>query len=108
MPCRRRCRAVARWDSRKDPPMFSRFPLRVALMGGAVAISAAATGSALLADEVNSYNNREPRLIQPLLDAYTEKTGVRVNTVFLKDGMPERVASEGQRSPADLLMTVDA
>jgi len=88
--------------------MFSRFPLRVALMGGAVAISAAATGSALLADEVNIYTTREPGLIQPLLDAYTEKTGVRVNTVFLKDGMPERVASEGQSSPADLLMTVDA
>nr|WP_090845892.1 extracellular solute-binding protein [Paracoccus alkenifer] len=77
-------------------------------MGGAVAISAAATGSALLADEVNIYTTREPGLIQPLLDAYTEKTGVRVNTVFLKDGMPERVASEGQSSPADLLMTVDA
>lgn len=88
--------------------MFSRFPLRVALMGGAVAISAATTGSALLADEVNIYTTREPGLIQPLLDAYTEKTGVRVNTVFLKDGMPERVASEGQSSPADLLMTVDA
>ena len=88
--------------------MFSRFPLRVALMGGAVAISAAATGSALLADEVNIYTTREPGLIQPLLDAYTEKTGVRVNTVFLKDGMPERVASEGESSPADLLMTVDA
>lgn len=88
--------------------MFSRFPLRVALMGGVVALSAATAGSALLADEVNIYTTREPGLIQPLLDAYTEKTGVRVNTVFLKDGMPERVASEGQSSPADLLMTVDA
>ncbi|HHW33735.1 MAG TPA: Fe(3+) ABC transporter substrate-binding protein [Paracoccus solventivorans] len=87
---------------------MSRFSLRAALMGGAVAISAASTGAAVLADEVNIYTTREPGLIQPLLDAYTEKTGVKVNTVFLKDGMPERVASEGESSPADLLMTVDA
>lgn len=88
--------------------MISRFSLRAALMGGAVAISAASTGAAVQADEVNIYTTREPGLIQPLLDAYTEKTGVKVNTVFLKDGMPERVASEGESSPADLLMTVDA
>lgn len=88
--------------------MISRFSLRAALMGGAVAISAATTGAAVLADEVNIYTTREPGLIQPLLDVYTEKTGVKVNTVFLKDGMPERVASEGESSPADLLMTVDA
>lgn len=88
--------------------MISRFSLRAALMGGAVAISAASTGAAVLADEVNIYTTREPALIQPLLDAYTEKTGVKVNTVILKDGMPERVASEGESSPADLLMTVDA
>jgi len=88
--------------------MISRFSLRAALMGGAVAISAASTGAAVQADEVNIYTTREPGLIQPLLDAYTEKTGIKVNTVFLKDGMPERVASEGESSPADLLMTVDA
>lgn len=88
--------------------MISRFSLRVALAGSAAAVLAALTGSAVLADEVNIYTTREPGLIQPLLDAYAEKTGVRVNTVFLKDGMPERVASEGASSPADLLMTVDA
>lgn len=88
--------------------MISRFSLRAALMGGAVVISAASTGAAVQADEVNIYTTREPGLIQPLLDAYTEKSGVKVNTVFLKDGMPERVASEGESSPADLLMTVDA
>lgn len=78
--------------------------MRLALLGSAFA----AAGNAALADEVNIYTTREPGLIQPLLDAYTEKTGVKVNTVFLKDGMQERVASEGASSPADLLMTVDA
>lgn len=57
--------------------------------------------------ELNLYTTREPALVQPLLEAYTASTGVKVNTVFLKDGLAERVASEGQRSPADVLMAVD-
>ncbi|EFM55512.1 Fe(3+) ABC transporter substrate-binding protein [Brucella inopinata] len=60
------------------------------------------------ADEVNLYTTREPGLIQPLLDAFKSSTGITVNTVFLKDGLAERVASEGESSPADILMTVDA
>ena len=59
------------------------------------------------AAEVNVYTTREPGLIQPLLDAYAEKTGVKVNTVFVKEGLAERVAAEGANSPADVLMTVD-
>src|SRR3546814_10435416 len=50
---------------------------------------------------------REPKLIQPLLNAYTADTGVKVNTVFVKDGLLERVRAEGEKSPADVLMTVD-
>lgn len=60
------------------------------------------------AAEINLYTTREPALIAPLLEAYTKSTGTKVNTVFLKDGMAERVASEGASSPADILMTVDA
>jgi len=63
-------------------------------------------GSAL-AQEVNIYTTREPGLIQPLLEAFTESTGVAVNTVFLEQGMTERLEAEGDRSPADVLMTVD-
>ena len=63
---------------------------------------------AAYADEVNIYTTREPGLIQPLLDAFKSSTGITVNTVFLKDGLAERVASEGANSPADILMTVDA
>ncbi|MEC5400322.1 ABC transporter substrate-binding protein, partial [Uliginosibacterium sp. H1] len=58
-------------------------------------------------NEINLYTTREAALVKPLLDAYTAKTGVKVNTVFLKDGLPERVASEGAKSPADVLMAVD-
>lgn len=70
------------------------------------ALFAVAAGPAA-AKEVNIYTTREPGLIQPLLDAFTRETNIKVNTVFLKDGLKERVQAEGQRSPADILMTVD-
>ena len=59
------------------------------------------------AEEVTLYTTREPGLIKPLLDAFTEKSGVNVRTLFVKDGLAERVAAEGTNSPADVLMTVD-
>lgn len=46
-------------------------------------------------------------LIQTLLTEFTQKTGVKVNTVFIKDGLLERVKAEGRRSPADVMLTVD-
>lgn len=61
----------------------------------------------LAADEVNVYTTREPGLMQPLLEAFSTETGIKVNTIFLKDGLAERVANEGQLSPADVLMAVD-
>lgn len=76
------------------------------LCTAALGLSALAPGAAL-AEELNLYTTREPGLIQPLLDAFTEASGVTVNTVFLKDGLTERTAQEGDKSPADVLMTVD-
>jgi iron(III) transport system substrate-binding protein len=63
--------------------------------------------SAAAAAEVNLYTTREPGLIQPLLEKFTRSTGIKVNTVFVRDGLAERVAAEGRRSPADVLMAVD-
>lgn len=57
--------------------------------------------------EVNLYTTREPQLILPILENFTNDTGVKVNTVFVKDGLIERVKAEGEKSPADVLMTVD-
>ena len=66
-----------------------------------------AQSAASPAGEVNLYTTREPKLIKPLLDAFTLKTGVRVNTSFIKDGIVEKVRAEKDLSPADVLMTVD-
>lgn len=62
---------------------------------------------AIAAEEVTLYTTREPGLVKPLLAAFTARTGIEVNTVFVKDGLLERVKAEGARSPADVLMTVD-
>ncbi len=66
-----------------------------------------ATALPALADEVNIYSYRQPELLKPLTDAFTETTGIVVNTAFVEDGMVERLKAEGDRSPADLVMTVD-
>ncbi|MFN6924098.1 MAG: Fe(3+) ABC transporter substrate-binding protein [Tabrizicola sp.] len=60
-----------------------------------------------LAQEVNVYSHRQPELIQPLVDAFTAETGIKVNVAFVDKGMAERLVSEGDRSPADLVLTVD-
>ncbi|MAN76431.1 extracellular solute-binding protein [Pelagibacterium flavum] len=78
--------------------------LKIFSTAGLLALGAAVPA---LTQEVNIYTTREPGLIQPILDAFTAETGVAVNTVFLQDGLIERVSAEGESSPADILMTVD-
>jgi iron(III) transport system substrate-binding protein len=58
--------------------------------------------------EVNIYSYRQPQLINPLLEAFTKKTGIKANVVYAAAGLNERLAAEGTNSPADLLFTVDA
>ena len=60
-----------------------------------------------LAQEINVYSHRQPELIQPLVDAFTKETGITVNVAFVDKGMAERLQAEGDRSPADLVLTVD-
>ena len=58
------------------------------------------------ADEaVNIFSYREPKLIEPLLKGFTEKTGIKTNVVFASTGLVERLTAEGKNSPADLLLT---
>ena len=71
------------------------------------ALALLGTAVPALADEVNVYSHRQPELIQPLVDAFTAETGINVNVAFVDKGMAERLVSEGDRSPADLVLTVD-
>ncbi|ADH87930.1 extracellular solute-binding protein family 1 [Ancylobacter novellus DSM 506] len=80
---------------------------RLAVAGSLAAGLALAPLGASAEEVVNIYTTREPGLAKPLFDAFTAKTGVKVNSVFVKDGLAERVKAEGEGSPADVLMTVD-
>jgi iron(III) transport system substrate-binding protein len=74
----------------------------------AVGLSGVAAGAALAqTGEVNVYTYRETKLIQPLLEAFTRDTGIRVNIVSASSGLEQRIKAEGVNSPADLLLTVD-
>ena len=57
--------------------------------------------------EVNVYSYRQPFLVQPMFDKFTEQSGIKVNVVFAKKGLAERLKREGRNSPADLIFTVD-
>ena len=71
----------------------------------AAALGPAATP--VLAEEINVYSHRQPELVQPLVDAFAAETGIMVNVAFVEKGMVERLQAEGDRSPADLILTVD-
>ena len=67
----------------------------------------ALAASAASAQEVNVYSLRQAFLVEPLFEKFTEQTGVKVNVIFAKEGLVERIKQEGINSPADVLMTVD-
>jgi len=63
----------------------------------------------LAADTLTVYSGRSEKLIKPVLDEFTHKTGVRVE--LLSSGTTElvnRLKAEGDRTAADLLITNDA
>ena len=78
------------------------FAIRIPAIAALTAIAMPA-----MAQEVNLYSYRQPELLAPLTDAFTEETGIKVNVAHLEDGMVERLKAEGARSPADLVLTVD-
>lgn len=60
------------------------------------------------ADEVNVYSARQEELIKPVLDRFSEQTGIRVKLITGNaDELITRMVSEGRSSPADILITTD-
>ncbi len=59
--------------------------------------------------EIVVYSSRMEQLIKPVFDAYTKETGVKIKFITDKEGpLLQRLLSEGEQSPADLFITVDA
>jgi iron(III) transport system substrate-binding protein len=61
-----------------------------------------------VSDEVNVYSARKEALIKPILDDFSKQTGIKVNLITGDaDALISRMKSEGQFSPADVLITTD-
>jgi iron(III) transport system substrate-binding protein len=58
---------------------------------------------------LNLYSSRHYQTDEALYDNFTKKTGIKVNRIEAgEDPLIERMKQEGARSPADVLITVDA
>jgi iron(III) transport system substrate-binding protein len=64
---------------------------------------------ALRAEPLVVYSERKEPLFQPILEAYTRATGIEVQVLTDQaQVLIERLAAEGERTRADVLVTVDA
>jgi iron(III) transport system substrate-binding protein len=78
--------------------------IALALAGLALAWSAAAQEQV-----VNVYSSRHYQTDEALYAGFTKATGIKVNRIEAgEDALIERIRNEGARSPADVLITVDA
>ena len=83
------------------------FILSLSLLAGSWSLLA--PPSAPAADKLTVYSGRAERLIKPVFDAFTAKTGIQIE--LLSSGTTElvnRLKAEDGRTPADLLITNDA
>jgi len=59
--------------------------------------------------ELNLYSSRHYQTDEALYAGFTKATGIKVNRIEAgEDALIERIRNEGARSPADVLVTVDA
>ncbi len=91
--------------TRAKIPMETRMKPRT--LFAPVLLAAALPAFAPAVAEVNVYSYRQPELILPLAEAFTDETGIEVNIAFLNKGLTERLLAEGQRTPADIILTAD-
>ena len=82
-------------------------PLLRTLAAVSAVLSLSVASSAIAAEEVNVYSYRQPFLTKPVFDEFTKETGIKVNTVFAKEGLIERLMNEGRNSPADLMLVAN-
>jgi iron(III) transport system substrate-binding protein len=58
---------------------------------------------------VNIYSSRHYQTDEALYEGFTKLTGIKINRIEAgEDALIERIRNEGSRSPADVLITVDA
>ena len=84
--------------------------MKTTLRLAAAALSAAFLVPASAQERVlNLYSSRHYQTDEALYDNFTKATGIKINRIEAgEDPLIERMKQEGARSPADVLMTVDA
>ena len=74
-----------------------------------LAVLASASAVAQDSKVLNLYSSRHYQTDEALYNNFTKQTGIRINRIEAgEDALIERVRNEGARSPADVLVTVDA
>jgi iron(III) transport system substrate-binding protein len=75
----------------------------------AIALLAAVGSAHAQSPELNVYSSRHYATDERLYTDFTKATGIKVNLIEAgEDALIERIRNEGQRSPADVLITTDA
>ena len=89
--------------------MLSCSRLLAAVFACVLTIGSVAQDAAASTEAVNVYSARHYDTDLALYERFTETTGVKVNLIEgSSDGLIERIVNEGEFSPADMLITVDA
>jgi iron(III) transport system substrate-binding protein len=81
------------------------------LTASAAALACALTAAPALAQDnvLNLYSSRHYQTDEALYANFTKLTGIKINRIEAgEDALIERIRNEGARSPADVLITVDA
>jgi iron(III) transport system substrate-binding protein len=77
--------------------------------GGDTTEPAPVSDATVQPEAVVVYSARAEQLIKPIFDAYTAETGVPIQyTTDSEQPLIQKLLAEGQTTPADLLLTVDA
>lgn len=89
--------------------VFPTGKLLVVLLAVALATPPSSPAGAADPGEVVVYSARIEKLIKPIFDAFTQKTGIKVKYFTASEAeLFERLKAEGVNTAADLFMTVDA
>jgi iron(III) transport system substrate-binding protein len=77
--------------------------------GAVVALAACVAAPAFGQQVLNLYSSRHYQTDEALYGEFTKLTGIKINRIEgNEDALIERIRNEGEKSPADVLITVDA
>ena len=83
--------------------------LRTAALAALAALTLLAGPAGAQQQVLNIYSSRHYQTDEALYGNFTKQTGIKINRIEAsEDALIERIRNEGARSPADVLITVDA